>query len=129
MYTFKRKGVLLCSEGVSLTREACRPQSRSFSPTYLSRLARALPKVWYNEKSNPKGGAIMSIEIDAIYHDGALHPQQPVPLAEGAHVRVAIKAGAPPASGDPLASVIGVGEGPAAGDVANRHDDYLYGRL
>jgi hypothetical protein len=52
-----------------------------------------------------------------------------VPLAEGAHVRVAIKAGAPPASGDPLASVIGVGEGPAAGDVANRHDDYLYGRL
>jgi predicted DNA-binding antitoxin AbrB/MazE fold protein len=74
----------------------------------------------------------MSIEIDAIYHDGALHPQQPVPLAEGAHVRVAIKTDVPPAStpsaADPLAAVIGIGEGPAAGDAAERHDDYLYGK-
>jgi hypothetical protein len=74
----------------------------------------------------------MSIEIDAIYHNGALHPQQPVPLAEGAHVRVAIKTDAPPATpatgADPLAPVIGIGEGPAAGDAAKRHDDYLYGR-
>lgn len=73
----------------------------------------------------------MSIQIDAIYHNGALHLQQPVPLAEGAHVRVAIETDAPsaaaPTSRDPLAAVIGIGEGPVAGDAADRHDDYLYG--
>ena len=74
----------------------------------------------------------MTIEIDAIYHDGALHPQQPVPLPEGAHVRVAIQADSPPTvlttGPDPLAAVIGIGEGPPAGDAADRHDDYLYGK-
>jgi hypothetical protein len=74
----------------------------------------------------------MAIEIDAIYHDGALHPQQPVLLPEGAHVRVAIQTNFPsatsPTGGDPLAAVIGIGEGPAAGDAADRHDDYLYGK-
>jgi hypothetical protein len=73
----------------------------------------------------------MSIHVDAIYQNGALYPQQPVPLVEGAHVRVAIvtdsPASAPPTDGDPLAPVIGVGAGPAAGDAADRHDDYLYG--
>jgi hypothetical protein len=73
----------------------------------------------------------MSIEIDAIYQNGALHLQQPVPLVEGAHVRVAIATDspspAPPTVGDPLAAVIGVGEGP--GDAADRHDDYIYGSL
>jgi hypothetical protein len=73
----------------------------------------------------------MAIEIDTIYHDGAFHPQQPVPLPEGTHVRVAIQPNspsvAPPTGGDPLAAVIGIGEGPAAGDAADRHDDYLYG--
>jgi hypothetical protein len=69
----------------------------------------------------------MSIEIDAIYHNGAFHPQQPVPLEEGAHVRVAIQSSSTPASGgDPLAAVIGIADGPAAGDAADRHDDYLY---
>jgi predicted DNA-binding antitoxin AbrB/MazE fold protein len=74
----------------------------------------------------------MAIEIDAIYHDGAFHPQQPVPLEEGAHVRVAIQSTSPTAtlatSGDPLAAVIGIADGPAAGDAADRHDDYLYGK-
>jgi hypothetical protein len=75
----------------------------------------------------------MSIHIDAIYQDGALHPQQPLALPEGAHVRVAIEESSPPASVvpgvDPLADVIGLAEGPAAGDAADRHDDYLYGKL
>jgi hypothetical protein len=74
----------------------------------------------------------MSIQIDAIYSDGALHLKQPIALPEGAHVRVAIEAElgaeAPRPSGDPLAAVIGVGEGPASGDAADRHDEYLYGK-
>ena len=73
----------------------------------------------------------MSIHIDAIYQHGALNPQQPLALPEGAHVRVAIETStsptAAPAGHDPLANVIGVGEGPTAGDAADRHDDYLYG--
>jgi predicted DNA-binding antitoxin AbrB/MazE fold protein len=74
----------------------------------------------------------MAIEIDAIYHGGAFHPQQPVPLPEGAHVRVAIQSTSPPATptegADPLAAVIGIADGPTAGDAADRHDDYLYGK-
>ncbi len=74
----------------------------------------------------------MSIHIDAIYQDGALHPQQPLALPEGAHVRVVIDATSPPvtapAGADPLAAVIGISDGPAAGDVADHHDDYLYGK-
>ena len=74
----------------------------------------------------------MSIHVDAIYQNGALYPQQPVPLVDGAHVRVAIvtdsPSPAPPPDGDPLEAVIGVGEGPAAGDAADCHDDYLYGK-
>ena len=71
----------------------------------------------------------MSINIDAIYQDGALHPQQPLALPEGAHVRVAIETSSPPAAApagaDPLADVIGISNAPAAGD---HHDDYLYGK-
>jgi hypothetical protein len=74
----------------------------------------------------------MSIHIDAIYQDGALHPQQPLALPEGAHVRVAIETSSPPtatpAGVDPLADVIGISDGPAAGDVVDHHDDYLYGK-
>ena len=74
----------------------------------------------------------MSIHIDAIYQDGALHPQQPLALPEGAHVRVAIDDASPPGPDptghDPLADVIGISDGPAAGDVADHHDDYLYGK-
>jgi len=74
----------------------------------------------------------MSLHIDAIYQDGALHPQQPLALPEGAHVRVAIETTSPPAAApvgaDPLAEVIGISDGPAAGDVADHHDDYLYGK-
>lgn len=67
----------------------------------------------------------MTIQIDAVYLDGVLRPAQPLALPEGAAVRIAIVTGAAPA--DPLAAVIGVGEGPQEGDVAQRHDDYLYG--
>lgn len=39
----------------------------------------------------------MTIHIDATYHDGVLHPQQPLALPEGINVRVAIETPAPAA--------------------------------
>lgn len=74
----------------------------------------------------------MTIHINATYQGGVLHPQQPLALPEGINVKVVIETPAPAAAGfsgrDPLAHVIGIGEGPAAGDAADRHDDYLYGK-
>jgi predicted DNA-binding antitoxin AbrB/MazE fold protein len=68
----------------------------------------------------------VTIQVDAIYQDGVFRPKQAVALPNGIEVRVAVE---PRDSGiDPLAGVIGVGEGPAEGDVAQRHDDYLYGK-
>jgi len=63
----------------------------------------------------------MPVHVDAIYRDGALHPQQPLALPEGARVRVAIEAPLitpiAPDGQDPLAEVIGIGEGrPAVGN-------------
>ena len=74
----------------------------------------------------------MTIQANAVYADGSLHLEQPLPLAEGAKVRVAIQTTDSPQGQseprlDPLAQVIGIGDGPAAGDVAAHHDDYLYG--
>jgi predicted DNA-binding antitoxin AbrB/MazE fold protein len=69
----------------------------------------------------------MTIHVGAVYQDGLLFPKQPVALPNGTEVRVAIETREAPA--DPLANVIGIGEGPASGDSADRHDDYLYGPM
>ena len=74
----------------------------------------------------------MTIQAEAVYADGLLRLEQPLPLAEGAKVRIAIQTADAAGSGmvspaDPLAQVIGIGDGPAAGDVATKHDTYLYG--
>jgi Uncharacterized protein conserved in archaea len=68
----------------------------------------------------------MNIQVEAIYHDGALWPKQAVALPNGTEVRIAIETREPAI--DPLAGVIGIGDGPASGDVAHHHDDYLYGK-
>jgi predicted DNA-binding antitoxin AbrB/MazE fold protein len=67
----------------------------------------------------------MTIQLDAIYQDGVLLLKQPIMLPNGAAVRIVIETSEGVV--DPLAAVIGVGEGPESGDTADRHDDYLYG--
>ena len=67
----------------------------------------------------------MTIQVDAIYLDGVLRPKQPVALPSGTEVTVAINPRG--AAVDPLAGVLGAGDGPAEGEAAQRHDDYLYG--
>lgn len=76
----------------------------------------------------------MTIHTDAIYLNGALQLKEPLSLAEGSAVRVVIETatGSSVASSsmraiDPLANVIGIADGPSAGDAARQHDDYLYG--
>ncbi len=64
--------------------------------------------------------------IHAIFENGVFRPVQPVELPPGAEVRIAIELCG--TANDPLAGVIGIGDGPAQGDRAERHDDYLYGR-
>ena len=65
----------------------------------------------------------MTITVDATFENGQLRFKEPVVLAEGTPVRVTIT----PAGeqDDPLAAVIGIGEGPADG--ADNHDKYIYG--
>lgn len=67
----------------------------------------------------------MTIRVDAIYQDGMLLPKVPVALPNRTEVTISIVMREPMA--DPLADVLGIAEGPPAGDVADRHDDYLYG--
>jgi predicted DNA-binding antitoxin AbrB/MazE fold protein len=64
--------------------------------------------------------------IEAVYENGVLKPERPLPLAEHEKVRLAIT----PASEDydPLAAVIGIGQSGRA-DGAEQHDQYLYGDL
>ena len=66
----------------------------------------------------------MEIQFDAIYQNGILRPKQPLSLPDGTEVRVAIAS--TQQDEDPLSGVIGIGEGPSAGDVAEKHDEYLY---
>jgi predicted DNA-binding antitoxin AbrB/MazE fold protein len=68
----------------------------------------------------------MTIQLDAVYQDGVLLPSQPIALPNGAAVRIVIETSNIPI--DPLAGVIGIGDGPESGDAAERHDDYLYGK-
>jgi predicted DNA-binding antitoxin AbrB/MazE fold protein len=67
----------------------------------------------------------MTFTIDATWEDGVLKPKQPVALPDGADVRVSITL--PGEEPDPLANVIGIGDGPAEGKAADEHDRYIYG--
>lgn len=67
----------------------------------------------------------MTVHVDAIYTGGVLRPKLPVILPEGAEVRISIET--VDVAIDPLAGVLGIGDGPASGDAASHHDDYLYG--
>lgn len=72
----------------------------------------------------------MTIQVHATYADGAFRPTHPLPLAEGTEVTFEIRTEPPSVAASPidlLAEVIGIGTGPTAGDVAAKHDDYLYG--
>jgi predicted DNA-binding antitoxin AbrB/MazE fold protein len=68
----------------------------------------------------------MTLQFDAVYENGVLRPKQPLVLPNGTEVRVAIDTADP--TSDPLAHVIGIAEGPASGDAADAHDDYIYGK-
>ncbi len=68
----------------------------------------------------------MTLQFDAVYENGVLRPKQPLILPNGTEVRVAIKTEEP--GDDPLAAVIGIAEGPPAGNAADQHDAYIYGR-
>lgn len=67
----------------------------------------------------------MTIHVDAVVQDGMLLPKQPVALPNGTEVTIDIATREAPI--DPLANVLGIGEGPPQGDAADHHDDYLYG--
>jgi len=66
----------------------------------------------------------MTITVEATYENGVLKPKQPLALAEGTEVRLAISPLGE--DDDPLDAVIGIGEGPP--DAADNHDKYIYGR-
>ncbi len=68
----------------------------------------------------------MTLTVDATWQDGVLKPRQPVSLPEGTDVSVSIFV--PGEEPDPLADVIGIGDGPAARDAADQHDQYLLGK-
>lgn len=68
----------------------------------------------------------MSIQVDAIYQGGLIRPVHPLQLPEGSVIRLVIESR--DIVTDPLAGVVGIGDGPEAGDVAQRHDEYIYGR-
>ena len=65
----------------------------------------------------------MTITVEAVYCNGQLQFKEPVHLADGTPVRVAIT----PVDEDydPLEGVIGIGESGLA-DGAEQHDHYIY---
>ncbi len=67
----------------------------------------------------------MSTTVEAVYENGMLKLAEPISLPEGMRVRLTIT----PADEDydPLAAVIGIGDGPPDG--AENHDKYIYGKL
>lgn len=67
----------------------------------------------------------MTIHIDAVYADGVFRLAAPISLPNGAAVRIVVET--PTSTPDPLADVIGIGDGPSSGDLAEKHDDFLYG--
>lgn len=66
----------------------------------------------------------MTLTIDATYENGVLKPRQPLPVTDGAEVRLSISLGDD--DYDPLEAVIGIGDGPSDG--ADNHDKYIYGK-
>ena len=66
----------------------------------------------------------MTLTVEATFENGQLKFKEPIPLAEGTAVRVTIT----PLDEeyDPLADVIGIGDGPPDG--ADNHDKYIYGK-
>ena len=67
----------------------------------------------------------MPIVVEAVYEDGVLKPDTPLPLGEHARVHVTVE----PVNGahDPLAEVIGICDGLVDG--AANHDKYIYGEI
>ena len=78
----------------------------------------------------------MTIDVDAVYEDGVLKPERPLALKEKAKVHVIIEAKAEEAlaaenDDDPtgwkaIDRLMGIGKAVAL-DVAEKHDDHLYG--
>ncbi len=66
----------------------------------------------------------MTITVDAVYENGLLKPKGPVVLTEGTTVRLTITPW--DEDYDPLAAVIGIADGPAEGDGAEKHDNYIH---
>ncbi|MEX2171408.1 MAG: antitoxin AF2212-like protein [Pirellulales bacterium] len=66
----------------------------------------------------------MTIQFAATYQNGVLLPEQPIAIPEGTQVMVSVEA--KNLVDDPLAEVIGIGDGPEAGDAADKHDRYIY---
>jgi hypothetical protein len=66
----------------------------------------------------------VTITVEAVFRDGQLQFKEPVPLADGTPVRVAIT----PVDDDydPLEAVIGIGDSGRT-DGADQHDHYIYG--
>jgi predicted DNA-binding antitoxin AbrB/MazE fold protein len=69
----------------------------------------------------------MTITVQATYENGVFKPKQAVQLDEGMEVRLTLQTDEE--TPDPLADVIGIGDGPTEGDGAQNHDKYIYGKL
>jgi predicted DNA-binding antitoxin AbrB/MazE fold protein len=85
-------------------------------------------ELWYHGGCNTdlREEPVMTIQFDAVYQDGVFRPMQPVAIPNGAEVTVVVQSRQ--ATSDPLAGVIGIDDGPVAGDVADQHDNYIHGR-
>lgn len=77
----------------------------------------------------------MTIDVDAVYENGVLKPEQPLALDEKTKVRVTIEVKTKTVSSghddDPsgwkaIDRLMGIGKA-VAPDIAAKHDDHLYG--
>lgn len=77
----------------------------------------------------------MTIDVDAVYENGVLKPEQPLALDEKTKVRVTIEVKTQAVSSghddDPsgwkaIDRLMGIGKA-VAPDIAAKHDDHLYG--
>ncbi len=67
----------------------------------------------------------MTINADAVFQNGQFHLKQPIALADGAAVHLAITPIEEDA--DPLAGVIGICDNGPPISLAQRHDEFAYG--
>ncbi len=65
----------------------------------------------------------MTLTVEAVFENGVLKPKQPLSLADGTEVRLAVTP--MDEDFDPLDAVIGICDGPPDG--AENHDKYIYG--